>query len=266
MSAQHTSAQHTSDRVALITGAASGIGAATARKLSESVGGLVLIDRSRDALHALAEELRGPELLLRDGDVGSEDPWSELEGAIERRFGKLDHVVANAGVAHGAPIAETSFDDWRRVLSVNLDGVFLTLRTGLRLLRKTGRGGTAVVVSSAAAVKAEPGVAAYGASKAGAAQLVRVAAKEGAPDKIRVNGVLPGGVETPIWTQTPFFRSLVTSAGSERAAFDQMAAMATPLGRYATAEEIAGIIAFLLSDASATMTGALVVTDGGYSL
>ncbi|WP_438018321.1 SDR family oxidoreductase [Sorangium sp. So ce315] len=255
-----------SDRVALITGAASGIGAATARKLSQGVGGLVLVDRSGGALHALARELRGPELLLRDFDVGSEAPWSELEEAVERRFGRLDHVVANAGVAHGAPLEETTFDDWRRVLSANLDGVFLTLRAGLRLLRKTGQGGTAVVVSSITAVKAEPGTGAYAASKAGAAQLVRVAAKEGARDRIRVNGVLPGGVETPIWTQTPFFQELVSSAGSERAAFDQMAAMATPLGRYAGADEIAGIIAFLLSDASATMTGALLVSDGGYSL
>ncbi|WP_437549685.1 SDR family oxidoreductase [Sorangium sp. So ce367] len=139
-------------------------------------------------------------------------------------------------------------------------------RSSLRLLRKTGRGGTAVVVSSVAAVKAEPGIGAYGASKAGAAQLVRVAAKEGARDKIRVNGVLPGGVETPIWAQAPFFQALVTTAGSERAAFDQMAAMSTPLGRYASADEIAGLIAFLLSDASATMTGALLVSDGGYSL
>ncbi|KYF49467.1 oxidoreductase [Sorangium cellulosum] len=254
------------ERVALITGAASGIGAATARKLSQGVGGLVLVDRSRDALCALAGELRGPELLLRDFDVGSEAPWSELEEAVERRFGRLDHVVANAGVAHGAPLEETTFDDWRRVLSANLDGVFLTLRAGLRLLRKAGRGGTAVVVSSVAAVKAEPGIGAYAASKAGAAQLVRVAAKEGARDRIRVNGVLPGGVETPIWTQAPFFQELVISAGSERAAFDKMAAMATPLGRYASADEIAGLIAFLLSDASATMTGALLVSDGGYSL
>jgi NAD(P)-dependent dehydrogenase (short-subunit alcohol dehydrogenase family) len=255
-----------SDHVALITGAASGIGAATARRLSQSVQGLILVDRSRDALQALANEIQGPELLLHDKDVGSEAAWAEIEDAALQRFGKVDHVVANAGVAHGAPIAETTFEDWRRVLSVNLDGVFLTLRTGLRLLSKTGRGGTAVVVSSISGVKAEVGTAAYGASKAGAAQLVRVAAKEGARDKIRVNGVMPGGVETPIWTQTPFFQELIKTAGSERAAFDQMAQMATPLGRFASADEIAGIILFLLSDASATMTGSLVVSDGGYSL
>jgi NAD(P)-dependent dehydrogenase (short-subunit alcohol dehydrogenase family) len=255
-----------SDHVALITGAASGIGAATARRLSQSVQGLILVDRSRDALQALAKEIQGPELMLRDNDVGSEAAWAEIEHAALQRFGKVDHVVANAGVAYGAPITETTFEEWRRVLSVNLDGVFLTLRTGLRLLSKTGRGGTAVVVSSITGVKAEAGTAAYGASKAGAAQLVRVAAKEGAPAKIRVNGVMPGGVETPIWTQTPMFQELVKTAGSERAAFDQIASMASPLGRFATADEIAGIILFLLSDASATMTGALVVSDGGYSL
>ncbi|MGK3996913.1 SDR family oxidoreductase [Sorangium sp. So ce1024] len=88
-------------------------------------------------------------------------------------------------------------------------------------------------------------------------------AKKGAPDGIRVSGVLPGGVETPIWTQAPFFQELVTRVGSERAAFDQMAAMATPLGRYPSADEIAGLIAFLLSDASATMTGALWSATAG---
>ncbi|WP_437744312.1 SDR family oxidoreductase [Sorangium sp. So ce1504] len=105
-----------------------------------------------------------------------------------------------------------------------------------------------------------------GAASGIGAATARKLAKEGARDKIRVNGVLPGGVETPIWAQAPFFQALVTTAGSERAAFDQMAAMPTPLGRYASADEIAGLIAFLLSDASATMTGALLVSDGGYSL
>ncbi|WP_437907166.1 SDR family NAD(P)-dependent oxidoreductase [Sorangium sp. So ce327] len=89
--------------VALITGAASGIGAATARKLSQTASGLVLIDRRRDALDALAGELRGPELLLREADVGDEAAWVEIAAAVEGRFGRLDHVVANAGIAHGAP-------------------------------------------------------------------------------------------------------------------------------------------------------------------
>ena len=122
------------------------------------------------------------------------------------------------------------------------------------------------MVASAAALKAEPGIAAYAASKAGALQLARVAAKEGAPDRIRVNAILPGGVQTPIWRDVPFFQQLVQETGDEQAAFDRMAALATPLGQYATADEIANQIAFLLSDAASSMTGAALVVDGGYTL
>jgi len=148
-------------------------------------------------------------------------------------------------------------------LSVNLDGAFLTLRAGMRLLRD---GGAAVVVSSASAIKAEPGVGAYGASKAAVLQLARVAAKEGASRGVRVNAILPGGVETPIWRGMAFFDDLVAETGSEQAAFEKMAGFATPLGRYAKPEEIAGQIAFLLSDAARSITGAGLVVDGGYTL
>jgi NAD(P)-dependent dehydrogenase (short-subunit alcohol dehydrogenase family) len=154
---------------------------------------------------------------------------------------------------------------WRRVLSVNLDGVFLTLKHSLPLIRDGRRGGAVVVVSSVSAVKAEPGVAAYGASKAAVVQLARVAAKEHAADGIRVNVVLPGGVATPIWKGVSFFQDLVKQHGSEEAAIAAMGAQ-MPLKRYARAEEIAGQIAYLLSDASGPMTGTSVVMDSGYSL
>ena len=97
-------------------------------------------------------------------------------------------------------------------------------------------------------------------------QLVKVAAKEAAPRGIRVNAVAPGGVDTPIWDGMDFFETLVASEGSRKGAIDAMAKMATPLGAYAGADEIAGQIAFLLSDAAASMTGAVLVADGGYSL
>jgi 2-keto-3-deoxy-L-fuconate dehydrogenase len=257
------------DKVALITGAGSGIGAATSARLADAgVRGLVLADRNGAALEEVATRLERPSLrlLTRAGDITDEAMWLSLEDEIRASFGRLDYAVANAGVAHGEPLADHSFDEWRRVLAVNLDGTFLTLRSALRLIRSGGRGGAVVVVASAAAVKAEPGIAAYGASKAGALQLARVAAKECAPDQIRVNAILPGGVETPIWSGVPFFQQLVQERGDERAAFDQMAAMATPLGRYATAEEVANQIAFLLSDACANMTGAALTADGGYTL
>ena len=168
--------------------------------------------------------------------------------------------------APAARSRSSSFAEWRRVLSVNLDGAFLTLQAAMRAIRAGGEGGAIVLTASAAGVKAEPGIAAYGASKAAVIHLARIAAKEGAPDSIRVNAIAPGGVETPIWTDLPFFQDLVESTGSEAAAYKAMAAMATPLGRYAKPEEIAEQIAFLLSDKAAFITGACLVSDGGYSL
>ncbi|MGD9891681.1 MAG: SDR family NAD(P)-dependent oxidoreductase [Dehalococcoidia bacterium] len=254
--------------VALVTGVASGIGLATATRLAaDGVAGLVLVDRDADRLTTVSETFDTERLrvLTRAHDVADPDAWAETETITRATFGRLDWAIANAGVADGGPLTEMRFEAWRRVLAANLDGVFLTLQAGMRLIREGRRGGAIVVVASAAAVKAEEGTGAYAASKAGAAQLMRVAAKEGASDKIRVNAVLPGGVVTPIWRDVPFFTDLVQQTGSEEAAFAAMAAMATPLGRYATAEEVAGLIAFLLSDAAATVTGASLVCDGGYS-
>lgn len=252
--------------VALITGAASGIGAATARRLADDgARALILVDLDGDALHALGDSLERPglELLLCADDITRESCWEGIEHSVGYHWQGLDTVVVNAGVADSGPLAESSFEAWRRVLSINLDGAFLTLRTGMRLLRD---GGGAVVVSSASAIKAEPGTGAYAASKAGVLQLARVAAREGAPRRIRVNAILPGGVQTPIWRGMAFFEDLIAETGPEQAAFDRMASFATPLGHYARPDEIAGQIAFLLSEAAGTMTGAALVVDGGYTL
>jgi 2-keto-3-deoxy-L-fuconate dehydrogenase len=251
-------------RIALVTGAASGIGEATARRLAEDgAAGLVLLDRDQAALDRLAGELTMAEVLPLAQDVGDDAAWAAAEAAVRDRFGRLDLAVANAGVAGGGPVAEMDFAEWRRVMSANLDGVFLTLRCALRLM---GQGGAAVVVASAAAVKAEPGIGAYGASKAGAAHLARIAAKEAAAQGVRVNAILPGGVETPIWRGVDFFEDLVARKGGEAQAYAAMAAMGTPLKRYAKPEEIAGLIAFLLSDACGFVTGESFVCDGGYTL
>jgi 2-keto-3-deoxy-L-fuconate dehydrogenase len=260
---------HGAELVALVTGAASGIGAATAARLAgEGVGGLVLVDRDAEGLGRLASTLALAEarVLSRAQDVADEGAWATTTALIGERFGRLDLAVANAGVAGGGTIADYAFEEWRRILAVNLDGAFLTLRCSLKLMQQGQRGGAIVVVASAAAVKAEVGTAAYAASKAGVVQLARVAAKEGAGDRIRVNSVLPGGVTTPIWRTVPFFQDLVAQTGSEEAAFTAMAGMATPLGRYATAEEVAEQIVWLLSDHTAAMTGSVVLIDGGYVL
>lgn len=253
------------DRVALVTGAASGIGAATAAYLRRSgLTRLVLVDRDADALGEVASGL-GAETLVRVHDVADEAAWAATEAMIQERFACLDFAVVNAGVASGGPsIADLDFAEWRRVLSANLDGAFLTLRVAMRLVKAGGKGGSVAAVSSAAGIKAEPGIAAYAASKAGLIQLVRVAAKEGAADGIRVNAILPGGVETPVWRTMPFFQDMIAQQGSERAAFDALAKLGTPLGRYASAGEIAELIGLLLT--APAMTGAALVADGGYTL
>jgi len=244
-----------SGRSILITGAASGIGAACARWLAErSAGRLVLVDHDEEGLNRLG--LAAASFI---GDVADLVLWERIEADA----GQVDHAVLNAGIGAGAVIAESSFEDWRRVLSVNLDGAFLSLRTALRLMPD---GGSIVLTASVAGLKAEPGTAAYAASKAAVIQLAKVAAKEAAPRGIRVNAIAPGGVDTPIWDGLPFFQGLVAQTGSRAAAIEAMASMATPLARYAVPEEIAGQIGFLLSDLASNITGTVLVSDGGYSI
>jgi NAD(P)-dependent dehydrogenase (short-subunit alcohol dehydrogenase family) len=237
-----------------ITGAASGIGKATAELVArEGAARLVLVDADESKLDELALDCAVERLA---GNVADLEFWSSA------RIGPIDHAVVNAGVAGAGPIADLGFEEWRRILSVNLDGAFLTLQAALRTI---GDGGSIVVVASAAGLKPEAGIAAYGSSKAGLIQLARVAAKEVAGRRIRVNAIAPGGVETPVWDAVPMFADRAREIGRD-AAFAELAAMATPLGRFATAEEIAEQIAFLLSDTAATITGSVLVSDGGYTL
>jgi NAD(P)-dependent dehydrogenase (short-subunit alcohol dehydrogenase family) len=244
-------------RSVLITGAASGIGAACATWLSKrGATRLVLVDRDQTGLERL--EIAG-DVARFVGDVADPALWER----IEAEAGPLDHAVLNAGIASGGPLAELAFDDWRRVLAINLDGAFLSLRAALRLLVD---GGSAVLTASVAGLRAEPNTGAYAVSKAGVIQLTKVAAREAAARNVRVNAIAPGAVDTPIWDGLAFFEDLVGQGGSRDSALQAMAQMATPLRRYAGAGEIAGQVGFLLSDMARNMTGAVLVSDGGYSL
>jgi NAD(P)-dependent dehydrogenase (short-subunit alcohol dehydrogenase family) len=247
-------------RTALITGAASGIGAAVARWLdAQGIAELVLIDIDGPGLEALDLACAARRHV---GDVADPAFWEEIEQGLSQ----LDHALINAGIANGGLIADTSFAEWRRILSVNLDGAFLGLRTALRAMAPGG-GKSIVLTSSAAGVRPVAFSGAYGTSKAAVIHLARVAAAEHLKQGIRVNAVAPGRVDTPIWTKTDNFRQLEASLGSRQAALEELGRQATGDAHgFTSADELAAQIGFLLSDAAANITGAVLVSDGGYTL
>lgn len=248
-----------SGRSALVTGAASGIGAACARWLDQqNIARLVLVDTDAAGLEQL--ELNC-EVQRVTGSVADPDLWDGLADDLAG----LDHAVVNAGIGKGmAPFAEHEWDAWRNILSVNLDGAFLSLRAAMRAMKAAAKGGSVVITASVTGVKPVAGTGAYGVSKAAVAQMARIAAAEGAADNIRINAIAPGGVDTPIWDASPQFRGAVEAHG--RAATIKAMAATTPRGTYATADEIAGQIGYLLSREAANITGHVLVSDGGYSL
>jgi NAD(P)-dependent dehydrogenase (short-subunit alcohol dehydrogenase family) len=244
-------------RSALVTGAASGIGAACAKALAaRGAARLFLVDVDSAGLAAL--DLPGCEVHRITGSVADEALWAQLEPQLAG----LDHAVVNAGIGAGGPIAEITLAEWRRVMAVNLDGAFLTLAASLRAMG--GKGGSAVVVASTTGIKPVPGIGPYGVSKAAVAHMARIAAVENARAGIRVNAIAPGGVDTAIWESGADFQRSVAAIGRE--ATLKAMAKTTPLGRFATSEEMADSILYLLSDAAANITGHVMVSDGGFTL
>lgn len=244
-------------RNALVTGAASGIGAACARALAaRGAARLWLVDVDAAGMDAL--DLGGCAVERITGSVADEALWQDLAP----RLRGLDHAVVNAGIGSGGPIADIALSEWRRVMAVNLDGAFLTLATSLRAM--TGKTGSVVVVSSTTGLKPVPGIGPYGVSKAAVAHMARIAAAENAKNGIRVNAIAPGGVDTAIWEAGEDFKAAVAAIGRE-ATIARMA-KSTPLGRFASADEMADSICYLLSDAASNITGHVMVTDGGFTL
>ena len=251
-----TQVQDFAGRVALVTGAASGIGAACANALAaRGAARLFLVDVDGPGLEAL--DLTG-EVHRIVGSVADEALWQDLEP----RLAGLDHAIVNAGIGAGGPLASLSLADWRRVIAVNLDGAFMTLATSLRAM--AGKSGSIVITASTTGLKPVPGIGPYGVSKAAVAHMARIAAAENARAGIRVNAIAPGGVDTAIWESGEDFRASVESIGRE-ATIARMA-KTTPSGRFASSEEMADSILYLLSDAAANITGHVMVSDGGFTL
>lgn len=247
-------------RMALITGAASGIGAATAQWLAaQGIAGLVLVDLDADGMAAL--ELSCPARTYA-GDVADPALWERIEAEVP----KLDHALINAGVANGGALAALEFAEWRRILSINLDGAFLSLRAALRIMQRDQGAKSAVLTSSAVGLKPVAMTAAYGTSKAAVIHLAKIAAAEYLAQGIRINAVAPGRVETAIWTKTDQFKALEAQLGSKEAALAASAAEVRVPGDFTTADVLARQIGWLLSDEAENITGAVLSSDGGYVL
>ena len=251
-----TAIQDFAGRSALVTGAASGIGAACAKALAaRGATTLFLVDVDSAGLDAL--DLPG-DVHRIVGSVADEALWQ----ALEPRLTGLDHAVVNAGIGSGGPIASVSLTEWRKVMAVNLDGAFMTLASSLRAMET--KGGSAVVVASTTGLKPIAGIGPYGVAKAAVAHMARIAAVENAKKSIRVNAIAPGGVDTAIWESGEDFQRSVAAIGRE--ATLKAMAKTTPLGRFASSEEMADSILYLLSDAASNITGHVMVSDGGFTL
>jgi NAD(P)-dependent dehydrogenase (short-subunit alcohol dehydrogenase family) len=252
-------------RSVIVTGAASGIGRATARLLVERGARAALADVDPSGAQ-VAEEIRagGGEAAFFHHDVTDESSWERLMETVVARWERLDGLVNNAGISAVGPVAEMRLDEWRRVLAVNLDGVFLGTKHALRAMRRTGSQGAIVNVSSASGLVGSPGASAYCASKGGVRLFTKAVALECAKEGIRVNSLHPGAVRTGIWETASWWPGFVAKAGGEEAAWQELAS-ATPLGRLADPEEVAQAILYLLSDDARFMTGSELVIDGGYT-
>jgi NAD(P)-dependent dehydrogenase (short-subunit alcohol dehydrogenase family) len=255
------------DRVALVTGAGSGIGRATAILLASEGATVLVADIDEQAAGAVAEEIRaaGGKADPLALDVTDEAAWQKTTEWILATCKRLDVVVNNAGVPSSGPVAEMSLAEWRRVLAVNLDGVFLGTKYGIRALR-AGGGGSIINIASVSGIKPFAGASAYGAGKAAVRLLSKIAALECQDDGsgVRVNVVTPGGVKTPMWESMEFFRVLAAEHGGAEGAFAAMAG-SVPSQQFFPAEEVARTVLYLASDESSHLTGVELVMDRGHT-
>ncbi|MBE7502344.1 MAG: SDR family oxidoreductase [Verrucomicrobiales bacterium] len=250
-------------KVALVTGAASGIGKAAAQRLAGEGAKVTLADLDQPEVACVAESIRadGGQVLALRLDVRSEPDWQAAIDRIVSEWGRLDLCVNNAGIAFAKPIMELDLADWRRVMSTNLDSVFLGTQQVMRAM-KAGGGGCIINIASAAGLKPLAGNAAYGTSKAAIRFFTRVAALEGGPHRIRVNSISPGAVATPMWESTDLWPRQIAATGGRGAALQ---ALVTDHG-FAEPEEVAAAVLFLASDEARHATGVDFPMDDGFSI
>lgn len=251
-----------SGKAAIVTGGASGIGEACAETLAREDAAVLVTDVDDAQGKAVVERINksGGKARYLHHDVRDEAAWPGVIAEAEKNFGRLDIMVANAGIGVAAPIETMALADWQRQQAINLDGVFLSIKHAIPALRRVG-GGSIVLMSSIAGLRGAPGLAAYSATKGGVRLLAKSVALEHAADNIRCNSVHPGIIATPIWGKIP-----TGAMGNMRNApidpVERSAAM-TPLVRVGQAQDIANGVLFLCTEAANYMTGQELVIDGG---
>ena len=252
-------------KVALVTGGASGIGAACVQTLAREGAKVVVTDINDPggAEQVAAIKKAGGEAFYLNQDVTSEQRWAEVVAETETRYGRLDILVSNAGIAVPAPsIADMTLADWRRQTAINIDGVFLSVKHCIPAMRRAG-GGSIVMMSSVAGLRGSPLLAGYCATKGAVRLFAKSIAMEcaGANDGIRVNSVHPGIIDTPIWST--IYHDAPGGAGHNMSRAQEISRAGVPLGFAGEAQDIANGVLFLASDASRYITGTEIVIDGG---
>jgi NAD(P)-dependent dehydrogenase (short-subunit alcohol dehydrogenase family) len=248
-------------KVALITGAASGIGLATAETFCREGAAVTLADTQADLAEQAAARLRqqGQRALACACDVTQSPQVRAAVEASVRQFGRLDVLFANAGIGYTCDLLHTSDDDWDLIMDVNAKGVFLACREAVRqMLGQQPAGGAIVINASISGLVGIAGQAPYAPSKGALVEMTRQLAVEYARQGVRVNCVCPGTVDTPV------LRRAMAMAESPQGFLDMLIA-GHPLGRIGRAEEIAAAVAFLASDEASFITGSILPVDGGYT-
>jgi meso-butanediol dehydrogenase / (S,S)-butanediol dehydrogenase / diacetyl reductase len=245
------------DKVAVITGGGSGIGAAVAQRFAAEGARVVITGRRREPLDEVARRIGG---LAVPGDIAEPHHVTEIVESAIAAFGGIDVVVANSGIDRPGGVADVADVDWHRTLDVNLTGPMTLCRAAIPSMLERG-GGSIVLVSSVNGLANAPGSVAYDVSKAALISLARSLAVDLGPAGIRANAVCPGWVVTPMADHD--MDRLAAAHGVSRDEAYRMATASVPLRRAATAEEIASCCLFLASDASSIVTGATLLADGG---
>lgn len=250
------------DRVVLVTGAARGIGLVLVEQFAREGAKVVATDVDKEELERAMGKSSAREMGVETffQDVCDKAAWDEISKGIVERLGKLDILINNAGTSNLASIEDTTEEQWRKMMAVNLDGVLFGMQAGIEVMKS--HGGVIINMASIAANVAEPRFAAYGAAKSGVAMLTKTAAVDCARKKygIRVNSVHPG------FTETKMVYDFLEALGEDGSRFARDVLKRIPMGRMAKPAEVAAPVLFLASDEASYITGTELLVDGGFTV